>query len=179
MVLRDGGPPPVPSLYRLVGCTRTCHWQYGWFDVSYCEIWGGGGTPPGGGGDPGGDLTPPPSVTILRVSDENPGQPVMVVQMNDAVVDCTVSYNGYSDNTVGKTDSIFLQPLNNYGYYRGSTPVTIQCRNASNVYATDIMNVSREFKSKQVSDTVHAILHCQASGIRRTSSSTTRTIPER
>ena len=124
--------------------TRTCHWQQGLFEVIYCN--GTDGTvvgpvqPPGGGSTRVGTI-PAPDCQIVGISDQNPDQPILSIQANAVVLDMTLTYDGYPNQTVEATDTLALQPVN---YFRGgNTSVGVQCRNAVNVYSTPVMTVSR------------------------------------
>jgi hypothetical protein len=138
--------------------TRTCHYQWGWFDVSYCEVYGGGGYygpiyPPGGGGDP--TNYPPPDCQIVGVSDENPDQPILSIQANEAVVDMTLAYDGWTNQTVNRTDTMAMQPVNYF--HDGTTTVTVQCRNVVDVYSTPTMNVNRYAGVYENHDNVYGV----------------------
>lgn len=136
-------PYAVCTYYHSTGDT-VCNIQWGWFDGVECSGGGdpGGGTPydpPGGGGDP--SDYPPPSCEIVGVSDENPDQPVLYVNANDAVVAMTLSYDGYPNQTVSRTDSFAMQPVNYFS--DGQTTVGVQCRNSVGVYSVPTMTVGR------------------------------------
>lgn len=135
--------------------TRTCHTQLGWFDATYCEVygrWEGPIFPPGGGPDDPIDY-PPPSCEIVGVSDENPDQPILSIQANDAVVSMSLAYNGWTNQTVGRTDTIAMQPVNYFA--DGQTTVTVQCRNTVNVYSTPTMTVGRWAGVYSASDVIY------------------------
>jgi hypothetical protein len=126
--------------------TTTYAWQFGWFDVWVCD--GGGGGSTGGGGGGGGGGTPPPSqpeppyLSLSEVSDANPSQPLLHIIENDSVVETTLAYNGNVVSTTGKTDVLFLQPLDALS---GTTTVTVQAKNSANVYATALFHIDRSF----------------------------------
>lgn len=134
--------------------SRSCHYQFGWFDVYTCDRYGGGGgLPPGGGGTiPPSD--PPPELQILSISDENTNQLVLSLYENSAVVETTVAHNGNTFMTTGRTNHLFLGPLD--AYDSGSI-ISVQARNASNVYATAIMHIYKNLEGTSNRDSVYAV----------------------
>ncbi|HJQ36132.1 MAG TPA: hypothetical protein VKB93_03235 [Thermoanaerobaculia bacterium] len=134
--------------------TSSCHYQYEWGYGWSCDTYGGGGPlppPPGGGGTP--LPPPPPELEIESVSDYNPDQPVLNIRVANAV-ECTLGYNGYTAMTFAPTDHVFLDPVSAYG---PSTPVTVQCRNSVNTYATAVMDITRSFGEAAGYNTVTAV----------------------
>jgi hypothetical protein len=150
----------IPTEVAYTVCTQwwdgstSCHWQLGWEDVYSCGTNVSGGGPAGGGPGTGGGAPdpppPPPSLEITDISDANPGQPVLRIIENDAVVETTLFYNGSLAMTTGKTDHLFLSALN---VFQADTIVTVQARNAANVYATAICHIRRELRGPFVGAT--------------------------
>ncbi len=134
--------------------TRTCHWQEGTFDVYECDP---AGTPPPPPPD-GGALpqVPPPDCEIVAVSDEYPDQPILSVQANDAVVEMTLLYDGYANQSAApSTDQFALQPVNFFAL--GFTSVGVQCRNSAYVYANSVMQVGRSASSRRKEANVYGV----------------------
>jgi hypothetical protein len=135
---------------------RTCHWQEGWVDVYECDVWGS--TPPHypGGGGPAPDDPPPPHCEIVGISDEDPDQPILSVQPNEAVVEMTLVYDGYPNQSVApSTDQFALQPVHYFA--NGRTAVGVQCRSAANVYSTPVMFVDRYANAYRREENVHGV----------------------
>jgi len=130
--------------------TTSCHMQFGWFETYVCDVYPTGGV---GGGGGGGSLPPdstPPTLSITEISDANPGQPILHIVENSAVVETTVAYDGYVFATTGKTDALFLPSL--YSIH-GDTVVTVQARNAANVYAVATCHINRDLTGPFVGST--------------------------
>jgi hypothetical protein len=114
-------------------------------DPTICGDSSGGTGSTGGtnGGNTGGGGTPPPDppyLSLIAISDANPGQPMLQLLENSSVVETTLAYDGNVISTTGNTDVLILQPLSALGT---NTTVTVQARNSAYVYAACVFHITR------------------------------------